>query len=187
MKRHIALVSGHLKILWKIFFIIHVNIFHGLPDLVIEIEWRERVWTLNFSFKKPIEYGLLWSEPWCAVSNVHTQFSVSGLMRAVYSYLKISINLHENSKSNMLFNCNLCYLFRLICRRKLVALVVKLVKIFLFLASVLREDLVQWKLFYVTLHLHRHYAVVTSNNENNICKSWFLNWSFLRSCRSRLR
>ena len=69
----------------------------------VEIEGRERVWTPNFSFKKPIECGLLWSKPWCFVSNVQTQFSVSVLMRAVCLYLKISINLHENSKSNMLF------------------------------------------------------------------------------------
>ena len=45
----------------------------------IEIEGRERVWTPNLSFflKKPIECGLLWSETWCAVSNVQTQFPVS--------------------------------------------------------------------------------------------------------------
>ena len=42
----------------------------------IEIEGRERVWTANFSFKKPFECSLLWSEPWCAVSNVQAQFSV---------------------------------------------------------------------------------------------------------------
>ena len=71
--------------------------------VMIEIEARERVWTPNFSFKKPIECGLLWSEPWCAVSNVQAQFSVSGLMRAICLYLKISINLHENSKLTMLF------------------------------------------------------------------------------------
>ena len=43
----------------------------------IEIEGRKRVWTPNFSLKKSIECGLLWSETWCAVSNVQTQFSVS--------------------------------------------------------------------------------------------------------------
>ena len=63
----------------------------------------KRVWTPNFSFKKPIECGLLWSEPWCAVSNVQAQFSVSGLMWAVCLYLKTSINPHENSKLTMLF------------------------------------------------------------------------------------
>ena len=75
----------------------------GEIGLTIEIEERERVWTPNFSFKNHNECGLLWFEPWCAVSNVQAQFLVSGLMRAVCLYLKNSINLHENSKLTMLF------------------------------------------------------------------------------------
>ena len=45
-----------------------------------EIAGRERVWTPNFSFKKPIE--LLWSETWSAVSYVEKQFSA----KTSYSY-----------------------------------------------------------------------------------------------------
>ena len=67
-----------------------------------EIERRERVWTEKFSLKKPIECGMLWSEPWCIVSSVRMKFSESSLMPAVCLFIKISLSLHENSKSTML-------------------------------------------------------------------------------------
>ena len=71
--------------------------------LTIETEGRQRKWTPHFSFKKHIKCYLLWSEPWCAVSNVQMQFSISSLMWVICLYLKISIiNLHEYSKLTML-------------------------------------------------------------------------------------
>ena len=65
------------------------------------------------------------------------------------------------------------YAYCLISKKKMVTLVVKLVKIFLFPSKVLCEDLVKRKGFFYTLHLHPHYTVVTRKNRNSKLSSSF--------------